>query len=147
LIGAQPHERTEALDQTRKGTRRKTITTAAGDVELSITGLETQLAVTKAWGRHRPVPNPRFGNDSRHVGMAWTAEVRTFDSTTCGSFGTNPGPGFEGQGFFARPPSVEGLSWRCGCSFGEASAVIDVTRHDLDAAPLPVLSDTTPGWI
>lgn len=37
LIGAEPHERTDARTTQRNGTRSKTITTTVGDVDLSIT--------------------------------------------------------------------------------------------------------------
>ena len=41
FIGAEPHERTDARVTQRNGTRSKTITTAAGDLDLSITKLRT----------------------------------------------------------------------------------------------------------
>ena len=39
FIGAQPHERSETRTNLRNGTRPKTITTAAGDLDLGITKL------------------------------------------------------------------------------------------------------------
>jgi len=41
LIGAEPHERSDARITQRNGTRSKTITTSAGDLDLSITKLRT----------------------------------------------------------------------------------------------------------
>jgi putative transposase len=39
FIGAEPHQRTDERTNLRNGTRSKTITTTAGDVDLSITKL------------------------------------------------------------------------------------------------------------
>ena len=41
FIGAEPRERSDARVTQRNGTRSKTITTAAGDQDLSITKLHT----------------------------------------------------------------------------------------------------------
>lgn len=41
LIGVEPHERSDARVTQRNGSRSKTITTAAGDLDLSITKLRT----------------------------------------------------------------------------------------------------------
>jgi putative transposase len=41
LIGAEPHERSDARTTMRNGTRSKTISTAAGDLDLGITKLRT----------------------------------------------------------------------------------------------------------
>ena len=39
FIGAEPHQRTDTRTNLRNGTRPKTLTTAAGDVDLSINKL------------------------------------------------------------------------------------------------------------
>ena len=49
LIGAEPHERTDARTNQRNGTRSKTMTTAAGDVDLSITKLRQGRSSRRCW--------------------------------------------------------------------------------------------------
>ena len=71
LIGAQPHERTEALDQPRKGTRAKDDHDRGrrcGAIDHRPRDPAGRYA--KAWGRHRPVPNSRDSETTRGV-LEW----------------------------------------------------------------------------
>lgn len=49
FIGAEPHQRTDARTNLRNGTRSKTITTAAGDVDLGITKLRQGAFFPRCW--------------------------------------------------------------------------------------------------
>ena len=60
FIGAEPHERTEARTTQRNGTRSKTITTAAGDVDLSITKLRPGSFFPSLLERRRRIDQALF---------------------------------------------------------------------------------------
>lgn len=59
-IGAEPHERTDARTAQRNGTRSKTITTAAGDLDLSITKLRTGSFFPSLLERRRRIDQALF---------------------------------------------------------------------------------------
>ena len=60
FIGAEPHERTDARITQRNGTRSKTITTAAGDVDLSITKLRRGRSSPRLLERRRRIDQALF---------------------------------------------------------------------------------------
>jgi transposase-like protein len=60
FIGAEPHERSDARITQRNGTRSKTITTAAGDLDLSITKLRTGSFFLSLLERRRRVDQAPF---------------------------------------------------------------------------------------
>ena len=60
FIGAEPHERTDARITQRNGTRSKTITTAAGDLDLSITKLRTGSFFPSLLERRRRIDQALF---------------------------------------------------------------------------------------
>ena len=60
VIGAEPHERTDARTALRNGTRSKTITTAAGDVDLSITKLRQGSFFPSLLERRRRIDQALF---------------------------------------------------------------------------------------
>lgn len=60
FIGAEPHERTDARTAQRNGTRAKTITTAAGDLDLSITKLRTGSFFPSLLERRRRIDQALF---------------------------------------------------------------------------------------
>jgi putative transposase len=60
LIGAEPHQRTAERITQRNGTRSKTITTAAGDVELSITKLRQGSFFPSLLERRRRIDQALF---------------------------------------------------------------------------------------
>jgi putative transposase len=60
FIGAEPHERTEERITQRNGTRSKTITTAAGDVDLSITKLRQGAFFPSLLERRRRIDQALF---------------------------------------------------------------------------------------
>jgi putative transposase len=60
FIGAEPHERTDARVAQRNGTRSKTITTAAGDVDLSITKLRQGSFFPSLLERRRRIDQALF---------------------------------------------------------------------------------------
>ncbi len=60
FIGAEPHERTDARVTQRNGTRSKTITTAAGDLDLSITKLRTGSFFPSLLERRRRIDQAPF---------------------------------------------------------------------------------------
>ena len=60
VIGAEPHERTDARTALRNGTRSKTITTAAGDVDLSITKLRQGSSFPSLLERRRRIDQALF---------------------------------------------------------------------------------------
>ena len=73
FIGAEPHERTDARVTQRNGTRSKTITTTAGDLDLSITKLRTGIVLPVVAGASPPdrsgvVRGDHGGLRDRHVG-------------------------------------------------------------------------------
>ena len=60
FIGAEPHQRTEERITQRNGTRSKTITTAAGDVDLSITKLRQGAFFPSLLERRRRIDQALF---------------------------------------------------------------------------------------
>ena len=60
FIGAEPHERTEDRTTQRNGTRSKTITTTAGDVDLSITKLRQGSFFPSLLERRRRIDQALF---------------------------------------------------------------------------------------
>jgi len=60
VIGAEPHQRTEARITQRNGSRTKTITTAAGDVDLSITKLRQGSFFPSLLERRRRIDQALF---------------------------------------------------------------------------------------
>ena len=60
FIGAEPHERTDARLAQRNGTRSKTIITAAGDVDLSITKLRQGSFFPSLFERRRRIDQALF---------------------------------------------------------------------------------------
>ena len=60
LIGAEPHQRTEARITQRNDSRTKTITTAAGDVDLSITKLRQGSFFPSLLERRRRIDQALF---------------------------------------------------------------------------------------
>jgi len=60
FIGAEPHERTEGRMTQRNGTRSKTITTTAGDVDLSITKLRQGSFFPSLLERRRRIDQALF---------------------------------------------------------------------------------------
>ena len=60
FIGAEPHERTDARTTQRNGTRSKTITTAAGDLDLSITKLRQGSFFPSLLERRRRIDQALF---------------------------------------------------------------------------------------
>ena len=60
FIGAEPHERTNARTNLRNGSRSKTITTAAGDLDLSITKLRTGSFFPSLLERRRRIDQALF---------------------------------------------------------------------------------------
>ena len=60
FIGAEPHERTDARITQRNGTRSKTITTAAGDLDLSITKLRQGSFFPSLLERRRRIDQALF---------------------------------------------------------------------------------------
>ena len=60
FIGAEPHERTDARVTQRNGTRSKMITTAAGDLDLSITKLRTGSFFPSLLERRRRIDQALF---------------------------------------------------------------------------------------
>ena len=60
FIGAEPHERTDARVVQRNGTRPKTITTTAGDVDLSITKLRQGSFFPSLLERRRRIDQALF---------------------------------------------------------------------------------------
>ena len=60
VIGAEPHQRTEARINQRNGSRTKTITTAAGDVDLSITKLRQGSFFPSLLERRRRIDQALF---------------------------------------------------------------------------------------
>lgn len=60
FIGAEPHERTEERTTQRNGTRSKTITTTAGDVDLSITKLRQGSFFPSLLERRRRIDQALF---------------------------------------------------------------------------------------
>ena len=99
FIGAEPHQRTDARTNLRNGTRSKTITTAAGDLDLSITKLRQGTFFPSPVGAtppHRPgvvrgdhgglrhrhqraqgrQPGPGPGRRHRHLQVRGVADLR-----------------------------------------------------------------------
>ena len=60
FIGAEPHQRTDARTNLRNGTRSKTITTAAGDVDLGITKLRQGAFFPSLLERRRRIDQALF---------------------------------------------------------------------------------------
>ena len=60
FIGAEPHQRTEERTNLRNGTRSKTITTAAGDLDLSITKLRQGAFFPSLLERRRRIDQALF---------------------------------------------------------------------------------------
>jgi hypothetical protein len=60
FIGAEPHERTDARIAQRNGSRSKTISTAAGDLDLSITKLRTGSFFPSLLERRRRIDQALF---------------------------------------------------------------------------------------
>jgi putative transposase len=60
FIGAEPHQRTDARTNLRNGTRSKTLTTAAGDVDLSITKLRQGAFFPSLLERRRRIDQALF---------------------------------------------------------------------------------------
>jgi putative transposase len=60
FIGAEPHQRTDARTNLRNGTRPKTLTTAAGDVDLSITKLRQGAFFPSLLERRRRIDQALF---------------------------------------------------------------------------------------
>ena len=60
FIGAEPHQRTEERITQRNGTRAKTLTTAAGDVDLSITKLRQGAFFPSLLERRRRIDQALF---------------------------------------------------------------------------------------
>ena len=60
FIGAEPHERTDARVTQRNGSRSKTITTTAGDVDLSITKLRQGSFFPSLLERRRRIDQALF---------------------------------------------------------------------------------------
>jgi len=60
FIGAEPHERTGARTNQRNGGRSKTLTTAAGDVDLSITKLRQGSFFPSLLERRRRIDQALF---------------------------------------------------------------------------------------
>ena len=60
FIGAEPHQRTDARTNLRNGTRSKTITTAAGDVDLGITKLRQGSFFPSLLERRRRIDQALF---------------------------------------------------------------------------------------
>jgi putative transposase len=60
LIGAEPHQRTDARTNLRNGTRSKTLTTAAGDVDLGITKLRQGTFFPSLLERRRRIDQALF---------------------------------------------------------------------------------------
>lgn len=60
FIGAEPHQRTDARTTQRNGTRPKTLTTAAGDLDLSITKLRAGSFFPSLLERRRRIDQALF---------------------------------------------------------------------------------------